>query len=592
LIKFREFGGKDVFQYENFNLKITPGKHLIIGKNLSEANANSNGSGKSSIPETLDWILFKKSSEGAGKDGMDISRNWKGGSSGSVKFFANEHNYEIDRYGKAKGKDKCLDNAVKLLEDGDDISQRLPTQVDDEIIKLIGMDYDIASMTITVLQGLPSNFSTLMPTVRKGYIENMVGFSVWDDIKKLLDKFLSAENVKIDDKTSKFQAEREKMINLNSRLQALKDAGKTQKDQIMADIKKIKADLFPVLTALEGIAKDRVEISKKFLGEQKTEELKKTKLFGMTILNESKSTISNLDSTIMSLSSRANDFRKILSTKICPTCKQNFPESTIKDAEESVIELDAKNERVKSTKPFFVEIRDKLEIIEREDTKLSTTKTMLENQILSLVSSLEKEDETGEISKLETALTALTDTVNLISVSMAEINKEIGYLTYLSDLLKPSSKFRSSTLEKYLKYINSDILGRICPIILDKIGVDLVISTDKRGSGVDLQITKDGKVIPYKSRSGGEKRRIDVALILAFQRFLLEIYSVSTNLLFFDEIMDPLDNRGVETVLNCIDILFPENMAIYIITHKEAFKDLFDDVITVVKQNDISKIEG
>lgn len=586
MIKFQELYGHNVFQFEDFKLKITPGKHLIIGKNLSDGNADSNGSGKSSIPETLDWTLFKKSSEG-----QDISRDWKGGSIGGVKFFTNEKHYEIKRYGKVKGKDKTLDNSVQLLEEGEDISQRLPTQVDDEIIKLIGLDYEIASMTITVLQGLPSNFSTLMPTVRKGYIENMVGFSVWDDIKKLLDKFLASENGKMDEKTKKFQAERERMINLNSRLQALKDVGKTQKDQIMAEIRKIKSELGPVLMALDAISKDRIELSRKVLGEQETEKLKDSKLFGLSLLGETKNKVRSLEDNYNSISNRSRDLESVLKTKICSNCDQPYPEVRIKKAEQELNDIQVKGGSIIRTKAILTEIRDKLEIVEREDTKLSTTKSMLENQILSLINSLEKEDESGEISKLETDLSTITETVNLISTNMAEINKEIGYLTYLSDLLKPSSKFRSSTLEKYLKYINSDILGRICPIILDKVGVSLVISSDKRGSGVDLQVTKDDKVIPYKSRSGGEKRRIDIALILAFQRFLLEIYSVSTNLLFFDEIMDPLDNRGVETVLNCIDILFPENMAIYIITHKEAFKDLFDDVIQIVKENDVSRIE-
>ena len=592
MIKFQEIYGKDVFQYGEFKIPITPGKHLIIGKNLSEPNATSNGAGKSSIPETLDWVLFRKSAEGAGKDGMDISRDWKGGSFGSTKFFSNEHHYEIQRYGKAKGKDKILDNAVNLFQDGEDISQRLPTMVDDEIIKLIGMDYDIAAMTITVLQGLPSNFSTLMPTVRKGYIENMVGFSVWDDIKKLLDKFLASENAKAQDKTNKFQAEREKMINLNSRLQALRDAGKTQKDQTIAEIRRIKADLFPVLQSLEGVEKDRLEISQKVLSPEEIEKEKGSKLFGFTLLQKTKTKINDLETTFTLLSNQSRNYETTLRTKICPNCEQNYPEERIKKAEEELGKIKVQGGAISGTKAILSEVRDRLEDIERKNTQLSTTKTMLEDQVTSLINSLEKEDESGEISKLETDLATLTETVNLINLGIAEITKEVGYLTYLSDLLKPSSKFRSSTLEKYLKYINSDILGRICPIILDKVGVNLVISTDKRGSGVDLQITKDGKVIPYRSRSGGEKRRIDVTLILAFQRFLLEIYSVSTNLLFFDEIMDPLDNRGVETVLNCIDILFPPNMAIYIITHKEGFKDLFEDVISIVKENDVSRIEG
>ena len=592
MIKFQEISGRDVFQYENFNLKISPGKHLIIGKNFTEGNAVSNGSGKSSIPETLDWVLFKKSSEGAGVNGMDISRDWKGGSFGDTKFFTNEHHYEIQRYGKAKGKDKSLDGAIKLFEDGEDISQRLPTHVDDEIVKLLGFDYDVATFTITVLQGLPNNFSTMMPTVRKGHIENLVGFSVWDDIKKLLDKFLASENNKKDEKSKKFQEERDKMVSLNSRYQALKESNKAQKDKILEDVIKLKQELFIVLTSLDKINGERLFISYDFLGKEETEKrAETTKLFGANILGEANHRINSLDKENYSLTSRANELNRMLSTKICPTCYQPYPDDRILEAEKEVTNIEFKKRVSEETKSIVVKIRDKLETIEKEDTKLTTTQNMLEKQINSLAYVLNKDD-SGDLAAIEGELTQLTATVNLINDGIAEIDKEIANLTYLADLLRPSSKFRSSTLDKYLTYLNSEVLGRICPIILDNIEVRLVISTDKRGSGVDIRVTKDGKVIPYKSRSGGEKRRIDISLILALQRFLLEIYSVSTNLLFFDEIMDPLDSRGVETVLNCIDILFPQNMAIYIITHVEGFKDLFDDVITIVKKEEISRIEG
>jgi DNA repair exonuclease SbcCD ATPase subunit len=94
----------------------------------------------------------------------------------------------------------------------------------------------------------------------------------------------------------------------------------------------------------------------------------------------------------------------------------------------------------------------------------------------------------------------------------------------------------------------------------------------------------------YKSLSGGEKRRVDIIVILSLQRFLLECTGVSTNLLVFDEIFDSLDNVGIQMVLNCIDTIFDEGLCVYIITHKSDFRVSFESFVEIEKVNDISSI--
>ena len=559
MIKFKSISGFNVNSFESFDLPITPGRHLIIGKNFSDNTSDSNGSGKSTIPEVLDWVLYKNSPRG-----VDISRDWKGNSHGSVKFFTGGSNYEVTRY---RG-DKTFSNNVQLKIDDEDISQRLASQADDEIIKMLGMDYDLFTSTITVLQGLPSNFSTMMPTVRKQMIENMLGFSLWDDIKSLLETFtkgVNGDRTKISDR---FTKEREKLISMNSRLQALKEAGETQQQKVLDEIKQIRAELKPVLDKLKELESTRGTISNS--------------------ISEVKQNIASLDFKYDDFVRRAKDLKTILKQKVCPTCKQDFPVTMLQKSEEELSQISSSTEEISSTKESWVKLRDQIESIEQEKRSVVQSKDSFEKQLAKMAAFMDT-DSAGELVTLTKTVEDLTESVNVVKNELDAVDKDLEILKYLDTLLKPSSKFRGQILERYLTYINT-ILNQIAPMILDNVGVNLVI-IEKKGVGVELVVTKDGKPVPYKSRSGGEKRRIDIVLILGFQKFLLDLHNISTNLLMFDEIMDPLDKKGVESVLYTLDSIFPEEMAIYVISHNDSAKNLFDDVITITKTDDISRIE-
>ncbi len=559
MIKFKETSGVNVFQFESFKLKITPGKHLIIGKNLSDGNTDSNGAGKSSISETLIWTLFKDSPRG-----IDISKDWKGNSKGDVKFFTNGSNYEVTRY---RG-DKTLGHAVQIQMDDEDISQRLASQADAEILKLLGMDYDLFTSTIVILQGLPSNFSTMMPTVRKQMIENMLGFSLWDDIKSLLESFAKQVNEDRNKISEKFTKVREEMIGMNSRLQALKEAGETQQQKVLDEIKQIRAELKPILDRLKELESARATIS--------------------SSLSEVRQHISSLDFDYNGFVRRAKDLRTILKQKVCPTCNQDFPADMINKSQEELTQVVDAAEKTIKDKESWNKLLIQIETIEQTKRSAEQSKDSFEKQLVKMAALMDT-DAAGELSILTKKVGEITEAVNVVKFELDAVDKDLGHLNYLGTLLKPSSKFRGKILERYLTYVNT-ILNQISPMILDKVVVNLVV-IDKKGVGVELIVTKGGKQVPYKSRSGGEKRRIDIVLILGFQKFLLDLHNISTNLLMFDEIMDPLDKKGVESVLNCLDSIFPQDMAIYVISHNDNFKSMFDDVISVIKENDVSRIE-
>lgn len=96
----------------------------------------------------------------------------------------------------------------------------------------------------------------------------------------------------------------------------------------------------------------------------------------------------------------------------------------------------------------------------------------------------------------------------------------------------------------------------------------------------------------YDSFSEGEKKRIDLALLLTWRAVARLKNSAATNLLILDEVFDSsLDANGTEEFLKIIAGLEKETR-VFIISHKvDALVDKFDHSITFVKDRGFSTIQ-
>ena len=83
----------------------------------------------------------------------------------------------------------------------------------------------------------------------------------------------------------------------------------------------------------------------------------------------------------------------------------------------------------------------------------------------------------------------------------------------------------------------------------------------------------------------GEKRRLVLAQLIAFQSLARQQSHVSLNLLGFDEPFDILDRKGCEKAAAIIQELGRDN-AIIIATHRQEFRSFFNNVVTVAKKAD------
>lgn len=107
-------------------------------------------------------------------------------------------------------------------------------------------------------------------------------------------------------------------------------------------------------------------------------------------------------------------------------------------------------------------------------------------------------------------------------------------------------------------------------------------------------ICTNNKIISYISLSGGEKRKINLAVMLGLQSIQTLINKNNVNMIFFDEICENIDvPEGVNGIYNLLNLYKEEGKLIFLITHNEYLRGLLDSYqsITIIKARGVSSLK-
>lgn len=164
----------------------------------------------------------------------------------------------------------------------------------------------------------------------------------------------------------------------------------------------------------------------------------------------------------------------------------------------------------------------------------------------------------------------------------AQAYSNTGIKSYILDDITP---FLNKCVNKYLRTLTD---GHIEAKFVTQ---QTLKSGEKREKfGIEI-INADGGH-EYSANSGGEKKRVDLAVNLALQDLLASRSSKRMNIAIFDEIFDALDSEGIEKVADLLQELSAEKSSIFVVSHNEQLQNYFENTITVVKQGGFSTLEG
>jgi len=106
------------------------------------------------------------------------------------------------------------------------------------------------------------------------------------------------------------------------------------------------------------------------------------------------------------------------------------------------------------------------------------------------------------------------------------------------------------------------------------------------------KVVTDNQVIQYISLSGGEKRKVNLSVMLALKDLLLLTDVNQANILFLDEIAENLDEEGINGLYSLLQEIKKDKL-IFIITHNKYLKTLLHSAprLSIIKSNGVSRIK-
>jgi DNA repair exonuclease SbcCD ATPase subunit len=294
--------------------------------------------------------------------------------------------------------------------------------------------------------------------------------------------------------------------------------------------------------------------------------------------------------------------RKLEHSDHCPLCTTPTNDPLVKEyVDELKTKVNSLNELLQ-TNAFAIEdlnnqkiiVEEKIEKIEDNIEKLKNAKNKIkeiDQAIKNSSDNLQREiDRKLEIKEIisEKEFIELEKCVKHSEDKFNVAQNDFKYNKFIRGLLGEDG------VRKYVTMKVLPVLNKKVNFYLAMLGSDYNITFDSELN--EKLVARNKDLRSYSSFSGGEKKRIDLALLLALMDVSKERNSIDTNILVLDEILDTsLDTVGAESFLQHLKNGFKAtcpDKCIYIISHKkELGEETFDSIIHLVKKNGFTSID-
>jgi DNA repair exonuclease SbcCD ATPase subunit len=313
--------------------------------------------------------------------------------------------------------------------------------------------------------------------------------------------------------------------------------------------------------------------------------------------------------------SKIDDLMRLKESGVCPVCDSVLEATSIEakmkllNDEKSIIDAEGKQYSEEDTRLRSERTEKSLELEEiekkyREDLKnlekqqeeektkrnLETSEErIVEEKLKKLRGRLEaatnfKVRKDAAIAEVKSKVVTYKETLDKLQAQLkedasqlVELEKKQGIAEFWSTAFGPSGivsylfDFHLPRFNQKLNDIVSDLFGM--PLVVRFTPMTTLKSGDVREKW-DFEITGLGD---YSSCSSGQKRRLDIAVLLALSDLMAEQMG-GVNVMFLDELLDPLDAPGCEAVM---DWLRRKKSTVFLVTHSPSLSGQFDKTLTV-----------
>jgi DNA repair exonuclease SbcCD ATPase subunit len=600
----------------DLDLDALSGYNVIVGENDTVAdNAKSNGSGKSSIFESIVWCLTGETIRG-NKD--IVNHNSEGGTVVSVTFDCDGHTYIVSRYKEHKK----LKTNLLITVDGEDKSGK-GIRDSEKILQsyLPELTASLIGSVIVLGQGLPSRFTNNSPSSRKEVLETLTNSDFMiEDIKGRISKRKSELSTELRSKEDELLRLSTSIDMCNRNLSDLVTQleGMTGTSQIEERQRELKGilqqhkDNLVVYTTTHNrleVAVGEYTTEYNTLESQQNAELSEVKNEYTEKSGEIKAHIAGADASAKLLRRKLAEAKKV--TDVCPTCGQKLPgvyipntsedEEELKRLEDEISNLSHEHDRLRDEylnvrytevegryKPRLRELTELIFKTSKERTEAISGKASAEDSIsnvermlLSIESDLmlyesKKATLIKDSDRLRSEIGSYEGRKTLVENEKCGVEQRLAIISKFESIVKRD--FRGYLLQDIILYINKRAKV-YCKTVFDTDLIEFALD------GNNISISYNGK--PYEALSGGERQKIDIIIQFSIRDVLCVYTGFHTNIIVLDEIFDNLDVVGSHRVIDLISRHLADVSGVFIISHHAKELNLpYDNEIIIRKNTD------
>ena len=516
---------------------------LVVGKN---------GAGKSTLIDAITFSLFGKPFKKINKGQLTNSVNAREMVT-EIEFSVGTANWKVRRGIKPALFEIYLnDNLVNQ----DAKSLDYQKYLEDKVLKL-----NFKSFTQIVVLGSASfvPFMQLTANDRRIIIEDILDIGIFSIMKSLLKDRLMTLREEMQELEYEIKILQEKILLQEKYIEEMKAESAQKRKSDLDKIKETEKEINRLNEEIEH-HQERVLVMMKSIADRDKVDIKSNEL------DKYRSQITK------NLRKLGKDKKFFDEKENCPTCEQEideeFKKNKLKEVGKNIDEmnygLSQLEKEIQKVYDRIGEIAKSNQEIQKEEMQVSQKNSNVQahNSFITKLSrdleEMQKEVKTNTIHIMNKEL----DESKSTRVKYVE---QKFYYDILSTILNDTG-IKTRIIRKYLPVINKHVNNYLKDM-------DFFVNFQLDENFQETIKSRHRDDFSYYSFSEGEKKRIDIALLLTWRDIASMRNSVNVNLLILDEVFDAsLDQAGMDDLLKLFKIL--KNTNLFIISHK---LDILDD---------------
>jgi exonuclease SbcC len=518
----------------------------------------NNGSGKSSLLDSFDYVLYGKV-RGKKKRWSTLStlpNRINGELQNRIKFQSLGTEVEIRR--------GIGPNILELYENGVLNERAGKSNIDEKIENYIGMDIETFKSFISMSINDFKNFISLTTEEKQLLLDKLFNLEVINILNSILKELNKNNKIRMASLDSEITTLNESIQSIQ---RSIDKAIEKEKENTQVEIDKIKSDMDSKKEEYTSL-KEKVEKIKSKETEL-TDDLEKEKRQYIILQTDIKGVQKDID---------------LYDSGKCPTCKTDFDSDHFVSLRSTLVEKKQSLENIKleleSNIKGIKEKQQKLQTLSESATKafndityfLKNCKAQIEK--LQLKQSKEDGKASENVSEFENTIDELNKKKQVSNDNVSGCKDKELYYKELNKIFGEDG-VKKSIISGIIKPINFFISENI-----KKMGMNFEVSLDETFTA---EIKHLGTQIDHDTLSTGEQKKVNVAILIAYLKLIRTKRHI--NVLFLDEVFSSIDLEGISDILLLLKSFSNDyNINIFVVHHALLNHENFDRIIRINKE--------